>query len=65
MTSTMQVLSDADLDAVTGGAGLRIHIGKIGPIDIGSVTTGTIKTGAALGKNGNSSVMIEAAGLTL
>ena len=61
MTNTMQLLSDADLDAVTGGAGsvpvIRINNSTIA---VGNVSTGNIRTGNANGNNGNSGVAIEA-----
>ena len=61
MTNTMQLLSDADLDAVTGGASslpvIRINNSTI---EIGNVMTGNIRTGNANGNNGNSGITIEA-----
>ena len=56
--SSMQLLADADLDAVTGG--INIRIGEIGPIQIGNVSTGNVRTGNAVGTNANSSVAIAA-----
>jgi hypothetical protein len=62
MTNTMQLLSDSDLDAVTGGAGqgLSFNIGKIGDVLIGNVSTGNVRTGPALGRGANSGVVIAA-----
>jgi hypothetical protein len=62
MTNTMQLLSDSDLDAVTGGAApaLSFNIGKIGDVLIGNVSTGNINTGVALGRGANSGVVIAA-----
>jgi hypothetical protein len=61
MTNTMQLLSDSDLDAVTGGA---VSVPPIrisnSPIQIGNVSTGNIRTGNGNSTNVNSSVTIEA-----